>query len=259
MPKKKNLPLKAKREKKAKRNLRIRILVSLGMVFIFGMVLSFQVGDGHSPSYKPNVGSPSPTPKNSKSAEPTLSPTLQATPTKEQYNMVDSMAILGTFAIASQVPQTPGKVLDKFIVELNNAKVNPNKSNLDLGVTGNQLVDYNLTPQGFSDPVCFAVKAPTVEGENPKQLVWVIYFDPSTKEKLPVITITLGVTSCSQAKFAVSKMGNKTRPTISQISHSVLQEAILKVPSTFLTKMGLLLLDETRGLIATQSPIAPKP
>lgn len=234
MPKKKPIP---RRVKKAKRNLRIQVLVSLSMIMIFGISFSLQIGDGRSPGYKPNLASPTPTPS-STSTSPADTTSIPATRT-EQYNAVDSMAILGAFAIASQVPQKTGLALNKFIAKLENAKKNPYKSSLDVGVKGNKLVDYALTPEGFANLICFAVEAPIIEGQSPKQPTWVISLEFTPKDKLPLVAIMMGVISCDQAKLAAKTTKYKDRVTTSEVSRLVLGEAILKIPPTFLTKIGL--------------------
>lgn len=163
------------------------------------------------------------------------------------YNQIDALAILGVFALARQIPEGNPKLLNSFRADLSLAKKNPSASSIDLGVYGNTLTDYVLSPKGLADPACFAVSAPAVPNKVGNQKTWVIYIEPKSKKFDSLVLVGKGITNCQQAVVAASEMPNSPRSKISVISRNVIDESLLTIPSSFLTKEGLVLLDEDRG------------
>ena len=187
--------------------------------------------------------SPNPSTSNSSSAQVAPSPTS----TDLGYNQIDALSILGVFALARQIPEGNPKLLNSFRSALAIAQKNPSASKIDLGVYGNTLTDYVLSPKGLADPACFAVSAPTVPGKVGNQKTWVIYIEPKSKKFDSLVLVGKGITNCQQAVVAASEMPNNTRGKISVISRNVIDESLLTIPTSFLTKEGLVLLDEDRG------------
>ena len=166
-------------------------------------------------------------------------------------NALDSAAIAGALAIARQTPTSADKTaLSTFIASLNSAK-NGNSSKFDLGVINNQLVDYQVDPVlGASAPICFVVKPPAVAKVSPYQAEWALYLDPgSTATKGSILVVQKGISTCSQAIALVAKTTASNRVIVTENSKALIKNAILSLPSTALTKSGLYLLDEARGLL----------
>ena len=239
----------AKKSRRTKKIRQVKVFISVAFAFLFAISLTFQLVGNSSPK----ALTPTPTPKASPTKSTTnSSDTVKATAV-DPYTEVDSMAILGAFAVARQTPSTT-KGLKAFIAKIKSAKDNPGTSKLDLAILGNRLVDYSISDKGFLNPVCYAVKAPSVVNQMPKQSVWVIYFEPATKTKSALILISLGVMDCHQASLASSKISsNSQRIKISNASHQIIQAALNKVPASFLSPVGLAILDESRGLAPSAS------
>ena len=177
------------------------------------------------------------------------------------YNILDSAAILGAFAIARQVPATTGKELDTFISSLAAAKAGTGR--VDLGVLNNTLADYSVDPAaGVKGTVCFAVKPPTISTLTPGQAQWVLYFEPAVGKKSALVIMSKGITTCADALKAAGTVANADRGKVSDASRALAKTAILSLPSSALTKTGLYMLDEARGLVnnapaSTTTPNSP--
>jgi hypothetical protein len=141
---------------------------------------------------------------------------------------------------------------------LKNAKANPSKSTLDLGVFGNTLADYVISAQGSSAPICIAVAPPKVAKVAPGQVAWVLYYEPATKSSPELVLLQNGVTTCAQAETTASHIAPADRAKASESSRATAKEAILKLPTNILTKIGLMVLDEARGLTTLPSPTPTK-
>jgi len=179
----------------------------------------------------------------------TSSTTSNGKNTAVSYNVLDSAAILGAFAIARQVPATKGKALDTFIASLAAAKAGIGK--VDLGVFNNTLVDYIVDPTaGVNAPVCFVVKPPVVNSATPGQAQWVLYFEPPVGKKVSLVIMVKSITTCADAIKLAGTLSDGDRRKISDASRALAKSAILNVPASALSKTGLYLLDEARGLIS---------
>lgn len=166
-------------------------------------------------------------------------------------NALDSAAIAGALAIARQTPTSSDKTgLATFMASLNSAK-SGNSSKFDLGVINNQLVDYQVdSVLGASAPICFVVKPPAVAKVSPYQSQWALYLDPgSSASKGSILVVQKGISTCSQAIALAAKTSASNRVIVTENSKALIKNAILSLPSTALTKSGLYLLDEARGLL----------
>lgn len=253
-------------KKKRRKALRLKIII-LGLAFLFALVFIFQAIGNSSPKGLKVIPSPSPshfpsstiikTPaKKVTKTIPTASPLVNSKTTSNTtsnlldiYTQVDSMAMMGAFSLARQTPSASSKDYSTFLNKLKIAKDNPGNSPLDLAILGNKLVDYVISKNGFNAPVCYAIEAPAVENQSPRQGVWVIYFQPALPpSRQTLVLVKFGVTNCAQATQAVSQVKTDAqRLILSNSSHSVITAAIGKVPSSFLTPFGKALLDESRG------------
>ena len=165
-----------------------------------------------------------------------------------QYNVLDSAAILGAFAIARQVPATTGKGLDNFISALASAKAGVGK--VDLGVLNNTLIDYSVdSSAGVNAPVCFVVKPPVISKVTPGQAQWVLYFEPGVGKKGSLVIMAKGILTCADAVKTAGTVADADRAKVSDASRALAKSAILNVPASALTKTGLYMLDEARGLV----------
>ena len=254
-------------KKKRRKALRIKIIILL-MAFLFALVFIFQaIGNSSpkdlkvitphslltSPSASPSVSTIKTPAKKVTKTIPTASPLVNSKTTSissDLYTQVDYMAIMGAFALARQTPSASSKNYSSFLNKLKVAKDNPGNSTLDLAIMGNKLVDYIISKDGFKAPVCYAIQAPVIENQSPRQGVWVIYFQPAlTASKQTLVLVKIGLTNCAQATQAVSQVKTDAqRLTLSNSSHSVITTAINKVPASFLTPLGRAFLDENRGL-----------
>jgi len=268
------------RSRKIKKDLKIKIIIMI-MAFIFALILSLQTIGTSNPkdlSLSSVIPTSSPYPSSSSSpSNPYISPKIsnkESTPypakkiikaipalplstipntivsSPRTYTQVDSIAIMGAFSLARQTPSASSKDYSTFLNKLKIAKDNPGNSTLDLAILGNKLVDYVISKNGFNAPVCYAIEAPAVENQSPRQGVWVIYFQPALPpSRQTLVLVKFGVTNCAQATQAVSQVKTDAqRLILSNSSRSVITAAIGKVPSSFLTPFGKALLDESRGL-----------
>lgn len=168
------------------------------------------------------------------------------------YNVLDSAAILGAFAIARQVPATTGKGLDTFISSLAAAKAGTAK--IDLGVLNNTLVDYSVDPvAGIKTTVCFVVKPPVINNVTPGQAQWVLYFEPAVGKKSSLVIMAKGITTCADALKTAGTVSDADRGKVSDASRALAKTAILSVPASALSKTGLYMLDEARNLVNNTS------
>jgi len=250
-------------KKKRRKALRLKIII-LGLAFLFALVFIFQAIGNSSPKDLKVIPSPSPSrfPSSTiiKTPAKKVTKTIPSTPLLksqsalpsplDSYTQVDYMAIMGAFALARQTPQTSSKDYSSFLNKLKVAKDNPGNSTLDLAIMGNKLVDYIISKDGFKAPVCYAIQAPVIENQSPRQGVWAIYFQPAlTVSKQTLVLVKIGLTNCAQATQAVSQVKTDAqRLTLSNSSHNIITAAINKVPASFLTPLGRAFLDENRGL-----------
>ena len=242
---------KAIRNKKIKR---VRVIISLILALTFAMAISLQLAGAPSKTINTKVKA-TPTPSSLSTTEKLGNPNGSTKNSKivtatsiDPYTLVDSMAIFGAFALARQTPSVSSKDYAGFLGKLQLTKNNPLNLKLDLAIKGNVLVDYVISKNGFQDRVCYAVKAPNVANNIPKQSVWVIDFEPASKDAGTLILVSLGVTNCNQAFLATSRLISRSQRTkISNASHKIIELSINKIPSQFLTPVGLALLDENRG------------
>lgn len=168
------------------------------------------------------------------------------------YNVLDSAAILGAFAIARQVPATTGKGLDTFISSLAAAKAGTAK--IDLGVLNNTLVDYSVDPvAGIKTTVCFVVKPPVINNVTPGQAQWVLYFEPAVGKRSSLVIMAKGITTCADALKTAGTVSDADRGKVSDASRALAKTAILSVPASALSKTGLYMLDEARNLVNNTS------
>ena len=175
------------------------------------------------------------------------------------YNALDASAIFGGLSLAFQTPNKAGTSLSAFTKELDLNISNFKKSKLDMAAIGNKLVEYNIGKNGYLDPICFAVKPPVVKNYKPGRAVWVFYIEPKSKKKSELVLIQTGLSTCKEAKDYASKLNNTQRLSKSIASRSTINDAIVQVPSSVLTPIGLELLDGARGIVRTSpTPSATK-
>lgn len=175
-------------------------------------------------------------------ASPSASPS-------SKYNALDAAAITGAFAVARQIPDKGKGNIAKLQSALaaQKGKAYVVKDTLDLGVVGNTLLDYQLTSEGASGPICVVVRAPNVGDEvKPGQPQWVLYVAP--KGASTIVLLRQGVTSCSEAASIAGKIAEKDADTVSGVSRGIGRDSVLRVPATALSPVGLILLDEARGM-----------
>lgn len=227
-----------------KSGLGIGIIILVSLALIVGVVLIFSKAS--VPAVKSN-GKPTPTPTASSTPGSTSTPTPTAS--NAVYNDLDAAAIIGALALARQTPVKAGKPLTDFVTNLALAKIDSTKSKLDIAVKGNQLITYSVGSNGAAGPICFVVKPPVVAKGTPGQSQWVVYFEPKNGSKSELLLIKIGITTCGQAKTIADNSKNSERVKLSADSHAIAKDAALKVPASVLTPLGLIMLDEARGLL----------
>ena len=241
-----------KKEKEAKGNRKgqkikkfVTLFLLTGALGTYVSLSSLNVNDAKNANIIAALNKPKPSATPNASA-PTDTVSGASKQTYANYDQVDALAILGVLAIARQVPESQSALV-LFVSQLKKAKNNPTQTAIDMGVKGNDLTDYVLSPKGLTAPACFAIAPATVAGEYAKQKDWVLYIEPKSKKFSALVLLGQGITNCQQAAIAASQMPNNTRDKISTISRNVINSAILTVPSYMLTKEGNFLFDEARG------------
>ena len=165
-------------------------------------------------------------------------------------NAFDSAAITGALAVARQTPNSSNKSnLDAFISSLAAAR-NGDSSKYDLGVIKNQLIDYQVDPTlGSNAAMCFVVAPPAIVKVKPFQAQWALYLQPADGSNGSVLIVQKGISTCAQAIALAKATPNTNRAFVTANSKSLIKTAVLSLPSTALTKTGLYILDEARGLL----------
>lgn len=169
------------------------------------------------------------------------------------YNDLDAAAITGAFALARGLPSSSN--LPTLKLFLSNLKKNLNltsNSTLDIGVQGDILVEYVVNPkEGSSTPFCFTVKPPVSAKGNPGQAQWTFYMSPASGSLKDLIIIQQGYSTCGEAATFAKNIPAASRTKYSQESLALAKASVLKMPSTLLTPMGLVMLDNARGISLT--------
>lgn len=166
------------------------------------------------------------------------------------YNDLDAAAITGAFALARGLPSPSN--LPTLKLFLSNLKKNLNlisKSTLDIGVQGDILTEYIVNPkEGSSVPFCFTVKPPTSAKGQPGQAQWTFYMSPANGKLKDLIIIQQGYSTCALTAAFAKKIPSGSRTKYSQESLSLAKASVLRMPATLLTPMGLVMLDNARGI-----------
>lgn len=222
----------------------ITLFLLTGALGTYVSLSSLSINDAKNASIIVALNKPTPSASPNASTPATI-PTI-GKPTYANFNQVDALAILGVFAIARQAPDSPSALVS-FGSQLKNAQNNPTQTAIDMGIRGDNLIDYVFSSKGLAAPVCFAVAPATLAGQSAKQRDWVLYIEPKSKKFSALVLLGQGILNCQQAAIAATQMPNNTRDKISSISRNVINSAILTIPSYMLTKEGNFLFDEARG------------
>ena len=185
------------------------------------------------------------------SADAAGKPTPKPTSKTVVYNDLDAAAITGGFALARGLPSSKDTAnLSLFVANLKKNQGLTSKSTLDIGVQGNILVEYVVDPaKGSSAPFCFTVKPPLAAKGNPGQAQWTFYMSPASGTLKDLVLIQQGYSTCAQAAAFAKNIPAAKRSSYASESLSLAKTSILRMPATLLTPMGLVMLDDARGLL----------
>lgn len=182
-------------------------------------------------------------------------PTPKPTSKTITYNDLDAAAISGGFALARGLPNAKDSAnLSLFVANLKKNQGLTSKSTLDIGVQGNILVEYVVDPtKGSSAPFCFTVKPPLAAKGIPGQSKWTFYMSPASGSLKDLVLIQQGYSTCAQVAAFAKNIPAAKRSSYSVESLALAKTSILRMPSTLLTPMGLVMLDDARGLLTAPS------
>lgn len=180
------------------------------------------------------------------------------------YTPGDAAALVAAATVALAAPDgvKDAEGAARFVENVQATSGNPADPKVDTGYLNAEIVEWEVTPKGSVDPVCVAVKSPTLSGLTPGQATWVVYVSPPIQGDGARLFFTgEGVASCGEAREAVSKFQTDlaARQQANVKSQQLLQSAFLALPLSDLTAGGSLLFDVLRGESKQQTAPAPTP
>lgn len=176
------------------------------------------------------------------------------------YTPGDAAALVAAATVALAAPDGVGDpdAVVRFVEGVQAAVKDPSNPGVDTGYANAVIVEADISGRGSADPVCVAVRSPSLSGLVPGQQTWVAYVSPPIQGDGARLFFTdAGVGSCAQAREEVagfqSDLGARQESNVR--SQQFLQSAFLALPISDLTPGGVELFDVLRGEQGQQSAV----